>query len=119
MKFKFKEQNPDASKRKQESSKIRDKYPDRIPIICEKAPYSKLKEVDKTKYLVPYDLTAANFSFIIRKRLELSKEAALFLLVSGKHSILGDTAMSEIYEKYKDQEDGFLYIAYTSELTWG
>jgi GABA(A) receptor-associated protein len=119
MKFKFKEVNPDVSKRRGESSKIREKYPDRIPVICEKAPNSKLKEVDKTKYLVPYDLTAANFSFIIRKRLELSKEAALFLLVSGKHSITGDTSMSEIYEKHKDSDDGFLYIAYTSELTWG
>jgi GABA(A) receptor-associated protein len=119
MKFKFKEQTPDVSKRKSESTKIREKYPDRVPIICEKAPFSKLKEVDKTKYLVPYDLTAANFSFIIRKRLELSKEAALFLLVGGKHSITGDTSMSEIYEKYRDPEDGFLYIAYTSELTWG
>jgi GABA(A) receptor-associated protein len=118
MKFKFKELNPDLSKRQGESQKIREKYPDRIPIICEKAPNSKLKEVDKTKYLVPYDLTAANFSFIIRKRLELSKEAALFLLVAGKYSITGDTSISEIYEKHKD-EDGFLYIAYTSELTWG
>lgn len=119
MNFKFKEQNPEVQKRKGESSKIREKYPDRIPIICEKDPKSKMKDVDKTKYLVPNDLTVSQFSFIIRKRLEMSKDAALFLLVSGKHSITGDSSMSEIYEKHKDPEDGFLYIAYTSELTWG
>lgn len=119
MNFKFKEQNPEVAKRKAESSKIREKYPDRIPIICEKDPKSKMKDVDKTKYLVPNDLTVSQFSFIIRKRLEMNKDAALFLLVSGKHSITGDSSMSEIYDKYRDPEDGFLYIAYTSELTWG
>lgn len=119
MNFNFKVQNPDVNKRKAESSKIREKYPDRIPIICEKDPKSKMKDVDKTKYLVPNDLTVSQFSFIIRKRLEMSKDSALFLLVSGKHSITGDSSMSEIYEKYKDVDDGFLYIAYTSELTWG
>ena len=55
---------------------------------------------------------------MIRKRVEIAKEGAFFLLVGGKHSITGDTLISEIYERYKD-EDGFLYIAYASELTWG
>ena len=119
MQFKYKEQNPDITKRKAESDKIKQKYTDRVPIICEKDQKSKMKDVDKTKYLVPVDLTVSQFNFIIRKRLELSKDSALFLLVSGKHSITGDTTMDEIYEKHKDAEDGFLYIVYTSELTWG
>ncbi len=120
MNFKFKEQNPDSKKRRIESDKIRDKYPERVPIICERASNSKnIRVIDKSKYLVPKDLTVSQFSFIIRKRLEISKDAALFLLVCGKHSITGDTSISEIYEKYVDKDDGFLYIAYTSELTWG
>jgi GABA(A) receptor-associated protein len=118
MKFKFKEQNPDLNERKSNSSKIKEKYPDRIPIICEKDPSSKIKSVDKNKYLVPNNFTVSQFSIIIRKRLELSRDSALFLLVSGKHSITGDSSINEIYEKYKD-EDGFLYITYTSELSWG
>ena len=89
MEFQFKVQNPESSKRKQESLKIREKYPDRVPIICEKDPKSKMKDIDKTKYLVPNDLTVSQFSFIIRKRLELDKSSALFLLVAGKHSITG------------------------------
>ena len=94
------------------------KNTDKIPIICEKDPKSKIQEIDKTKYLVPMDLTVAQFSLMIRKRVEIAKEGAFFLLVGGKHSITGDTLISEIYERYKD-EDGFLYIAYASELTWG
>jgi GABA(A) receptor-associated protein len=119
MNFNFKIQNPDPVKRRQESTKIREKYPDRIPIICEKDPRSKINDVDKTKYLVPADLTVAQFYMIIRKRLELHKESALYFLVAGKHSITGDSLMSDIYEKYRDSADGFLYIAYTSELIWG
>ena len=129
MEFEFKKTNPSTDKRKQESQKIREKYPDRVPVICEKDPKSKMKSIDKTKYLVPNDLTVSQFSYIIRKRLELDKSSALFLLVSGKHSITGgkklifkinlDSALSEIYEKYADKDDGFLYISYTSEITWG
>lgn len=89
MEFNFKVQNPEAAKRKQESQKISEKYPDRVPIICEKDPKSKIKDIDKTKYLVPNDLTVSQFSFIIRKRLDLDKSSALFLLVAGKHSITG------------------------------
>ena len=64
-------------------------------------------------------MTVSQFSFIIRRKLELAKEAALFLLVNGKVSIVGNQTMSEVYENNKDTEDGFLYITYTSQLTWG
>lgn len=119
MQFKFKKDTPDPKKRKSECDKIRQQFPDKIPIICEKDPKSKIQDVDKTKYLVPIDLTVAQFSYMIRKRVELEKDSAFFLLVGAKHSITGDTLISEIYEKYKDPEDGFLYIAYASELSWG
>ena len=89
MEFEFKKANPSTEKRKQEAMKIREKYPDRVPVICEKDPKSKMKNIDKTKFLVPNDLTVSQFSYIVRKRLELDKSSALFLLVSGKHSITG------------------------------
>ena len=118
MEFKFKKDTPDMLKRKGECEKIRKQFPDKIPIICEKDPKSKIQEIDKTKYLVPMDLTVGQFSLMIRKRVEIAKEDAFYLLVDGKHSIIGDSLISEIYDKYKS-EDGFLYIAYASEVTWG
>ena len=36
-------------KRKQEADKIRERYSDRIPVICEKSETSKLPDIDKTK----------------------------------------------------------------------
>ena len=119
MNFKFKKENPDVQKRKQESNKVREKYNDRIPVIIEKDPNSRLKDLDKSKFLVPNDITAQVLIFIIRKRLELSQEETLFMLVDGKSSISGETGMAEIYEKYQDKEDGYLYITYTSQLAWG
>lgn len=119
MQFKFKQQNPEPSKRKEECEKVLKKYPDRIPIIIEKDPKNQIKEIDKTKFLVPNDLSVQQLIFIIRKRLELSKESSLFILVNGKTSVTGETGLKEIYELHKDKEDGYLYIVYTSELTWG
>ncbi|XP_058848525.1 uncharacterized protein LOC117424538 isoform X1 [Acipenser ruthenus] len=43
--------------RRAEGEKIRAKYPDKIPVIVEKAPKSRVAELDKKKYLVPSDLT--------------------------------------------------------------
>ena len=55
---------------------------------------------------------------MIRKRVKTSEESAFYLLIGGK-SITGDILMKDVYDKYKDKEDGFLYCVYASELTWG
>eukprot|EP01012_Entosiphon_sulcatum_P030633 TRINITY_DN378_c0_g1_i1.p2 TRINITY_DN378_c0_g1~~TRINITY_DN378_c0_g1_i1.p2 ORF type:complete len:123 (-),score=38.22 TRINITY_DN378_c0_g1_i1:107-475(-) len=114
--FKFKEQNT-LEKRKAESDRIRQKYPDRIPIICEKAEGSDIPEIDKNKYLVPADLNVGQFVYVIRKRIKLPPEKAVFLFVNNA---LPPTAalMAHLYEAHKD-EDGFLYIKYSGENTFG
>ena len=35
-----------------------------------------------------------------------------------KISITGDAVLNDIYEKRKEPEDRFLYIAYAIEVTW-
>jgi GABA(A) receptor-associated protein len=55
----------DFEKRKKEADRIRQKYPDRIPVICEKAPKSDIPDIDKKKYLVPADLTVGMFSIFL------------------------------------------------------
>ena len=54
--FCFKEEHP-YEKRRAEGEKIRRKYPDRVPVIVEKAPKARIGDLDKKKYLVPSDLT--------------------------------------------------------------
>lgn len=67
MKWQFKEENS-LEKRRADGDKILKKYPDRVPVIVEKAPKSRLKDLDKSKYLVPRELTLGQFYFLIRKR---------------------------------------------------
>merc|ERR1711943_24462 len=76
----FKQQHS-FEKRRQEADKIRSKYDDRIPVIVEKAPRADIAEIDKKKYLVPGDLTVAQFTYVIRKRTKLSAEQALWVFV--------------------------------------
>ncbi|KAK9446385.1 autophagy protein Atg8 ubiquitin like-domain-containing protein [Limtongia smithiae] len=104
-------------KRKAEAERIRQKYSDRIPVICEKVEKSDIATIDKKKYLVPADLTVGQFVYVIRKRIRLEAEKAIFIYVD---EILPPTAalMSSIYEEHKD-EDGFLYITYSGENTFG
>eukprot|EP00750_Incisomonas_marina_P001073 INCI10881.1.p3 GENE.INCI10881.1~~INCI10881.1.p3 ORF type:complete len:118 (+),score=25.94 INCI10881.1:152-505(+) len=100
-----------------EASKIRAKYPDRIPVICEKADRSDIPEIDKKKYLVPVDLTVGQFVFVIRNRIKLPPEQAVFVFIND---VMPPTAslMSAIYEEQKSP-DGFLYITYSGENTFG
>lgn len=116
MKWAFKEEHS-LDSRTQESSKIRNKYPDRIPVVVEKAPRTHIQDIDKRKFLVPSDLTVAQFMYIIRKRIQLPPEKAMFLFVNKVLPATSAT-MGSIYEEHKD-EDGFLYIAYSGENTFG
>jgi GABA(A) receptor-associated protein len=101
-----------------ESTRILSKYPDRIPVICEKSKSSgNLPTIDKTKFLVPWDLTVANFIFIVRKRLNLRSEDAIFLFI-GNNIMSTSCVIGEIY-RYNKEEDGFLYIQYSKENTFG
>jgi len=112
----FKTEHP-FDKRKQEAERIRSKYPDRIPVIVEKAEKNDITDIDKKKYLVPGDLTVGLFVYVIRKRIKLSPEKAIFIFVNN---VLPPTAalMSSVYDEQKD-EDGFLYVTYSGENTFG
>jgi GABA(A) receptor-associated protein len=93
---------PKIEKRKSEAERIRSKYPDRVPVICEKADRSDIPDIDKKKYLVPSDLTVGQFHYVIRKRIKLAPEKALFLFCSN--SIPPNAAlMSTVYEEQKDE----------------
>eukprot|EP00475_Leptophrys_vorax_P010085 TRINITY_DN1675_c0_g1_i3.p2 TRINITY_DN1675_c0_g1~~TRINITY_DN1675_c0_g1_i3.p2 ORF type:complete len:123 (-),score=12.98 TRINITY_DN1675_c0_g1_i3:400-768(-) len=115
-KLPFKKQHT-LDKRKTEADRIRTKYPDRIPVIVERARRSKIPDIDKKKYLVPSDLPISSFLTVIRKRIKLSPEHAMFLFV-GSTIPPSVALMSAVYDEHKD-EDGFLYITYSGENTFG
>jgi GABA(A) receptor-associated protein len=67
--------------------------------------------------LVPNDLTVGQFQFVIRKRIKLDSQKALFIFINGKLPITSEL-LKNVYEKEKD-DDGFLYVGYAGENTFG
>lgn len=121
---KFKKDN-DLEMRKKTFKELIDAYPNKLPIICEKNPRSKkLNDIAKTKYLVNADFMLYDFYEMIRQKLALKKEEAMFLLVNidskrtNSLQVSTEIKMKSIYEQYKD-EDGFLYVFYEGEEVWG
>ena len=79
----FKE-NYDENSRYQESNKILLKYPTRVPIIVEKQNgFSDIPDIDRHKFLVPNEISMAEFMYVIRKRIRISPEKSIFLFVEN------------------------------------
>mgnify|MGYP003991162905 CR=1 FL=1 len=104
-------------KRRADSQSVITKYPERIPIIVQRGDKSELPVIDKSKYLVPRDMTMSQFSFVIRKRIKLEPSQAIFITINNT-LVTNSKLLSEIYEENKDP-DGFLYVTYTGENTFG
>jgi len=116
MKWQYKEDNT-FERRHAEGEKIRKKYPDRVPVIVEKSPKARVMDLDKKKYLVPSDLTVGQFYYLIRKRVQLRSEDALFFFVNNVIPPTSAT-MGSLYQEHHE-EDFFLYIAYSDESVYG
>ena len=107
----------DIHLRKGESQKIMRKYPGKVPVIVQRQEHSEIPNIDKKKYLVRGDLNMSHFIYVVRKRIKLEPSETLFLMVDNR-MCPSNAPLSDIYENYKD-EDGFLYIVYSAENTFG
>jgi GABA(A) receptor-associated protein len=104
--------------RKEEADRIMDKYPNRIPIIVHKDKRCKdIPDIDRTKYLVPDDLTVGQFLYVLRRRIKLSHEKSIYLFFNSNIACTS-SLLSQIYIDQKNK-DGFLYCTYTGESTFG
>lgn len=112
----FKESNS-FDKRCAEATRIKEKFPGRYPIIVEMAAKSSLPDIDRKKFLVPGDLTVGQLIYVIRKRLILPPEKAMFVFCANTLPVTSQL-IREVYNSYRDI-DGFLYLTYTGESTFG
>jgi GABA(A) receptor-associated protein len=103
--------------RLRESLAIINKYNNKIPIICVKPTKVKVPNISKTKFLVSRDLTVGQFIYIIRKFVDVNEGTALFIFIND-FIPPNSACISDIYNIHKEQ-DGFLYITYTIESTFG
>ena len=100
-----------------ESKAMLIKYPDRIPVIVHPKGTST-PQIDKRKYMSPRALTFSQLFYVIRKRLRMDSTKALFFFLENNALIVASSQVSDIYERHAD-EDGFLYIFYSLENTFG
>lgn len=116
MHWRFKEQYS-LEQRKQEAASILIKYPDRVPVVVQRAPHSSIGDLDKHKFLVPFEVTVAQFMWILRQRLRLNPNKAIYLFIN--RSLPQSSALiGELYAEYHD-EDGFMYVMFSGENTFG
>lgn len=100
-----------------EAKRMLDKYPNRVPVLVTRLKGSKIELIDREKYLVPRHLTMGEFVCVIRSRLKLPPEKAIFLFVNGVIPSI-TTSVSEVYECHKSN-DNFLRVLYTEENVFG
>ncbi|KAL2077477.1 hypothetical protein ACEWY4_026981 [Coilia grayii] len=105
--------------RKDEVCNIRSKFPNKLPVIVERyMRETHLPLLDKSKFLVPFELTMGQFISLLRSKIDLDSTQALYLLVSERHMTCMTASMGEVYSQYSDP-DGFLYMTYASQDMFG
>ena len=110
--------NTQFDKRIYDAIRLKQKYPDRVPVIVDSMT-DKAPVIKNHKYLVPTDITLAQFMFIIRKNITLKSDEALYFFIGSKKIMeTGSKLLSEIYKSHADS-DKFLYIYYDIESTFG
>ena len=103
--------NPTSQKR------LRETYPDRVPVIIKKN--KDMKSLEKLKYLVPKDLTVGQFMYIIRKNLNFSQEKALFFFINNTLPPVVATFGEIDLDPANREKDGAVYATITLENTFG
>ena len=99
--------------------KIREKYPDRIPIFVLKSKSDKLlPNINMNKFIVPSHITISELMTVIRKRITLKPETSLFLFINEKIIPPASETIGSLYDKYQN-EDNLLLIYYCGENTFG
>jgi GABA(A) receptor-associated protein len=114
--------NTPLEERKIKSQKLKELYPNRIPVIVEmsssSASFSKfMEQKHKVKYLVPNELCMGQFVKILRDKMKINESTALFFFINNKLFPM-TSPLSVLYQEYAD-EDGFLYIEFCEENTFG
>ena len=100
---------------------IHDQHPLRIAVVVQqhRLDSSKSFKLQKQRYLLPHNITIAQFIAVLRKKLPvLRPEEAIFLFLHDQTIPTTSSTMAEIFKQYKD-DDGFLYIWYSKENTFG
>jgi GABA(A) receptor-associated protein len=114
--------NTSLDERKLKSQKLKELYPNRIPVIVEMSSSSAsfssfIEKKYKVKYLVPNELCMGQFVKILRDKMKINESTALFFFINNRLFPM-TSPLCTLYDEYSD-DDGFLYIEFCEENTFG
>ena len=116
--FNFKKTTSE-SERKDTFKNIELKYPNKIPIILEKNPDCIFSKQIQSKFLLDKEINFKQFEKFIKPKInDLNNFFEIKFYIRGL--LLFDNydlvSISDIYENFKDEKDGLLYISYEIEI---
>lgn len=94
------------------------KYPDRVPVVLERAPSSKLTTLSQAKYLIPKEMTIGHVLCLVRRSIKLRESDALFILVKDHTMPTTTSSLESLFNQHKDA-DGILRLTYVEENVFG
>lgn len=99
---------------------MRAKYPDRVPVICERAPRCTLPQITQKKFLVPGTMRCGELKYIIHKEVKkvasIAGDQTIYLFV-GNLAPKTSMTIGELHERCSS--NGFLHVMYRAENTLG
>ena len=98
--------------------KILKNHPDRVPVYVDKKKGDDLPDLDNHKYLIPKDMTVAQFMVIIRKKVKIDSKKALFIFMNNSILPPNQATFGSLHAEYADS-DGVLYTTFAVENTFG
>ena len=118
----------EAETRRKMANKALEQHPEKRPLIVDRhatADPSSLPAPRNVKFLVPETLSIASFMRVLRRQLKtdddddvLLPQQALYMYTEGGSLCMSSSSISTLYEQHRN-EDGFLYLSYLSENTFG
>ena len=101
-----------------EAARVRERFPDRVLIVITRRAITDPK-MDKSKFVVPRDLTIGNLLLVVRRRVMLRSSDALFLFpVESKQMLSAATTVGQAADAHAERS-GVLYLGYTQENAFG
>jgi hypothetical protein len=96
------------------------KYPDRVPIVLSSKTYIKGNPL---RFIVPLNLTVTQFMVLLRTKIELKQEEAIFIFVKDIQTgqdimVQSSVTMESLYSQYKDK-DNLLNLFFEKEAVFG
>jgi hypothetical protein len=102
-----------VSQRREDVLRLLKRYPEKIPV------YVEGENISQNKFLVPYDITVAQFLYMLREKVLLTPTQSIFLFFGKRREIMpSNMIIREIYDRLKDDDD-MLYAFYSKENVFG